>query len=142
MFLDHAFADRAREQWLEIADWDDLGSDRHALRGTQLWTRNSIYELDHDLRCTAVFDRRTGEEQRDHPMVGQHLAGGFGRGTLIVEDGLPRIGQAAVFSRIRARPATLRRTSRIERIRVRMRPAPADRLSAPFDRLAPVPQTA
>lgn len=141
MFLDFAFADKKNERWLEISDWEDLGDARHAAQGIQLWTRNSVYELGHDLRCNAVFDRNSGEQQADHPLVGQHLSGGFGRGEMILEDGLPQIGQAAVFSTLRARPATLRRTSRIERIRVRMRPATSERLSRPFG-VEPVPQTA
>jgi len=141
VFFDFAFADRDTDRWLEISDWDDLGDARHAAQGIQLWTKGSIYELDHDLRCIAVFNRDSGEQQSDHPMLGQHLSGAFGRGEMILEDGLPQIGQAAVFSRLRARPATLRRTSRIERIRVRMRPASAKRLSEPFG-LQPVPRTA
>lgn len=147
VFLTFTFADHNRDRWLDISHWDDLGPERHAWQGAQLWTKNSIYELDHELRCVAVFDRQRGDQQEGHPMVGQHLSGGFGHGETIVVDEMPTIGQAAVFSPLRARPATLRRTSRIERIRVRMRPAPVERLSEerlsqPFGGMYPVPETA
>lgn len=134
MFRDIAYADRDGDEWLEVSSWDDVTAERHAWRGAQVWTRNTIYELDHAMRCISVIRRATGEEEDEHPMLGQHLVGAFGYdpGEPLLEEKLPEPGRSAVFSNLRMRPATLRRTSPVERIRIRMRPAPAERLSEPF----------
>lgn len=141
MFPDFAYADRDGDRWIEISDWDEIEAERHAVQGAQVWTRNTIYELDHALRCVSAIDRRTREAQPDHPLIGQHLVGNFGQAPdrPLLEEKLPEIGRAAVFSHLSTRPATLRRTSTVERIRVRMRPARVreesgvERLSDPFE---------
>lgn len=140
MFPDFAYADRDGDRWIEIADWDSVRAERHAVQGVQVWTRNTIYELDHSLRCVGATDRATGESHPDHPLIGQHLVGNFGQdpGRALLEEALPEIGRAAVFAHLSMRPATLRRTSIVERLRVRMRPARVreesgvERLSEPF----------
>ncbi len=128
MFRDFALADRDGDRWLEVAAWDDVRPERAAWQGVQIWTRNSIYELDWTLRCVSVTTRRLRREQPDHPLVGQHLVGSFGRepGEPLLEEELPDIGRCAVFSHLTERPARLTRTSPVDRIRVRMRPARAE----------------
>lgn len=141
MFPDFAYADRDGDRWIEISDWVEIEPERHAVQGAQVWTRNTIYELDHALRCVGAIDRKTREAQVDHPLIGQHLVGNFGQdpNRPLLEEKLPDVGRAAVFSQLSTRPATLRRTSTVERIRVRMRPAHVrdesgvERLSDPFE---------
>ncbi|MBI4954910.1 MAG: hypothetical protein HY908_23005 [Myxococcales bacterium] len=117
---------KRREPSVEIAtvyerrsgSWDPV-----PWRAVEVWTRNRIYGLDAQLTCIEVIDRISGRAEHNHVMLGARLSGGQRRdGSVVsISQPFPVPGTDAVFKHQPARKGAFGRTSRVERVVVRVR---------------------
>lgn len=65
----------------------------------EIWTGQTLYELDQSMRCTAVRDARTGVSREGHACIGVRLIGGRLTATHSVDlsTPLPALGHRAMF---------------------------------------------
>ena len=102
-------------------------------RSLEIWTQNRIYSVDWSMRCIEVIDRKSGQQDHNHALLGAHLAGG----QTLQEEGMeltfpcPRPGSEAVFE-YRTRGHGYVNTSTVTRVVLRMRV-----LTVPRDSVAP-----
>ena len=90
-------------------------------RALEVWTRNRLYLIDSNLVCVEVIDRKTGQPDRKHSVLGTRLAGGqrkYGK-TMHQSRPFPVPGTEAVFEKPAAAgqrrvPASV--TSKVERV--------------------------
>lgn len=97
------------------------GTETPPVRLLEIWTKNRIYLLDSQLVCVSVRDRKTGQEDPKHAVLGTRLVGGqrrYGK-TLHITRPLPVPGTEAVFEKKTQKSAS-GVTSRVERIVVRI----------------------
>jgi hypothetical protein len=94
-------------------------------RALEVWTQNRVYFVDSTFLCVEVIDRRTGQADPKHSVLGTRLAGGqrkYGK-TMHQAKPFPVPGTEAVFERPAARgravPASV--TSKVERVVLHIR---------------------
>ncbi|MDH5670860.1 MAG: hypothetical protein OEZ06_01865 [Myxococcales bacterium] len=92
-------------------------------RTYQIWTQNTVYELDPQLRCVYVRSPSGNKVDTDHPFLGARLVGG----QLQVDGGIelshpfPRPGSCAVFESRKNKRRIFSRTSEVERVVMRIK---------------------
>jgi hypothetical protein len=89
----------------------------------EIWTRNTIYQLDGRLVCVDVIDQATRKSQGDHPLRGARLVGGQSRDGEAMElsHPFPRPGSEAVFEQTSGRHVRFSQTSSVTRVVMRLR---------------------
>ena len=89
----------------------------------EVWTRNTIYQLDGRLVCIDVMDQATRRSQGDHPLRGARLVGGQSRDGEAMElsHPFPRPGSEAVFEQTSGRHVRFSQTSSVTRVVMRLR---------------------
>jgi hypothetical protein len=89
----------------------------------EIWTRNTIYQLDSALECIDVMDLATRRSIADHPLRGARLVGGQsydGEG-MELSHPFPRPGSEAVFEQASGRNVRFSQTSTVTRVVMRLR---------------------
>ncbi|MCA9604566.1 MAG: hypothetical protein KC619_03160 [Myxococcales bacterium] len=89
----------------------------------QIWTQNTVYDVDWGMRCFGVSDVETGEPDPKNRLLGALLTGGQkrGEGGLELTFPLPRPGNAAVFEIGTPPKADYVTTSHVKRVVLRLR---------------------
>lgn len=89
----------------------------------EIWTRNTIYQLDGRLVCIDVIDQATRKSQGDHPLRNARLVGGQSRDGEAMElsHPFPRPGSEAVFEQTSGRHVRFSQTSSVTRVVMRLR---------------------
>lgn len=89
----------------------------------EIWTRNTIYQLDGRLMCVDVIDQVSRKTQGDHPLKGARLVGGQWRDgdTMELSHPFPRPGSEAVFEQTSGRHVRFSQTSTVTRVVMRLR---------------------
>jgi hypothetical protein len=89
----------------------------------EVWTRNTIYQLDSSLLCMDVIDQGTRKPIQDHPLRGARLVGGQSRDGEAMElsHPFPRPGSEAVFEQTAGRHVRFSQTSSVTRVVMRLR---------------------
>lgn len=92
-------------------------------RTFEIWTQNTVYAVSSRMICVEVRNPATGESLADHQFLGCRLVGGTLQGEQMVEMSypLPRPGSFAVFESKKGNRRKFSRTSRVERVVLRMR---------------------
>ena len=95
----------------------------HEWTFVEVWTRNTVYELDARLVCIAVTDQSTRREHAEHTLLGARLVGGQRRDGEAMElsHPFPRPGSEAVFEQSRGRQVRFSQTSTVTRVVLRLR---------------------
>jgi hypothetical protein len=86
----------------------------------QLWTQNTIYDVDWSMRCFRVVSKANGQPVPNHPFLGARLTGGQNKNpqeALELSYPVPRPGAVAVFEL----PGRYVTTSEVNRIILRVR---------------------
>jgi hypothetical protein len=88
-------------------------------RALEVWTKNRVYGVDGAFVCFEVLDRRTGQLEPKHPMLGAKLAGGQVRGKngMTITEPFPIVDTAAIFTHSGRHACT----SAVERVVIRVR---------------------
>ncbi len=88
----------------------------------EIWTQNRIYTMDPSNICVAVTDRKSGQDDLDHPFLGFKLVGGQHRDgeTFELSYPYPRPGTEAVFEHPSSSRGNFSRTSTVTRVVLRM----------------------
>lgn len=89
----------------------------------EIWTRNTIYQLDASLTCVDVIDQGTRKAIAEHPLRGARLVGGQSRDGEAMElsHPFPRPGSEAVFEQASGRHVRFSQTSSVTRVVMRLR---------------------
>lgn len=89
----------------------------------EIWTRNTIYQLDSSLLCVDVIDQGTRRAITNHPLHGARLVGGQSRDGAAMElsHPFPRPGSEAVFEQSSGRHVRFSQTSPVMRVVMRLR---------------------
>jgi hypothetical protein len=89
----------------------------------EVWTRNTIYQLDASLRCVDVIDQGTRKSIGAHPLLTARLVGGQSRDGEAMElsHPFPRPGSEAVFEQVSGRQVRFSQTSTVTRVVMRLR---------------------
>lgn len=89
----------------------------------EIWTRNTIYQLDSHLVCIAVVDQSTRRSHPDHALMGARLVGGQRRDgeSMELSHPFPRPGSEAVFEQSKGRQVRFSQTSSVTRVVLRLR---------------------
>lgn len=89
----------------------------------EVWTHNSIYRLDLNLRCHEIVDRTTGEPDRKHGLLGARLLGGQRTDDqrTILTHPFPRPGTEAVFEQPRGDGVVFSHSSPVKKVVLRLR---------------------
>lgn len=89
----------------------------------EIWTRNTIYQLDSRLVCIAVVDQNTRKMHPDHALIGARLVGGQRRDgeSMELSHPFPRPGSEAVFEQSKGRQVRFSQTSSVTRVVLRLR---------------------
>jgi hypothetical protein len=89
----------------------------------EIWTRNTIYQLDSSLTCVDVIDQGTRKSIADHPLRTARLVGGQSRDGSAMElsHPFPRPGSEAVFEQASGRHVRFSQTSTVTRVVMRLR---------------------
>lgn len=89
----------------------------------EIWTRNTIYQLDSALVCVDVIDQATRRSVGDHALRGARLVGGQSRDGEAMElsHPFPRPGSEAVFEQLSGRHVRFSQTSTVTRVVMRLR---------------------
>ena len=89
----------------------------------EVWTRNTIYQLDGRLVCIDVIDQASRKSQGEHPLRGARLVGGQSRDGEAIElsHPFPRPGSEAVFEQSSGRHVRFSQTSSVTRVVMRLR---------------------
>ncbi|MCB9595722.1 MAG: hypothetical protein H6719_23575 [Sandaracinaceae bacterium] len=89
----------------------------------QIWTQNTVYDVDWGMRCFGVSNAETGEPDPSNRLIGALLTGGQRRGEsgLELTFPLPRPGNAAVFEVGEPPRADYVTTSHVKRVVLRLR---------------------
>jgi hypothetical protein len=92
-------------------------------RTFEIWTQNTVYGVDSRMYCVEVRNPATATPLAEHPFLGARLVGGTLQGEAMVEMSypLPRPGAFAVFESKKGNKRKFSRTSRVERVVLRMR---------------------
>lgn len=115
-----------------------VGMRHETWRALEIWTKNRIYVCDWGMTCLDVVDRRSGESDEHHPLLGTHLAGGQKSHADHMEMTYPcpRPGTEAVFEYLPPRRGFVN-TSTVTRVVLRLRvlTVPHERVEPTWDRL-------
>lgn len=89
----------------------------------EIWTRNTIYQLDSALHCIDVVDQLTRRAVADHPLRGSRLVGGQSRDgdAMELSHPFPRPGSEAVFEQSAGKHVRFSQTSTVTRVVMRLR---------------------
>jgi hypothetical protein len=89
----------------------------------EIWTRNTIYQLDASLVCIDVIDQASRRSIGHHPLRGARLVGGQSRGSdgMEISHPFPRPGSEAVFEQSAGRQVRFSQTSTVTRVVMRLR---------------------
>lgn len=89
----------------------------------EVWTRNTIYQLDAGLHCIDVVDQGTRRSVPDHPLRGSRLVGGQSRDgdAMELSHPFPRPGSEAVFEQSTGKHVRFSQTSTVTRVVMRLR---------------------
>jgi hypothetical protein len=89
----------------------------------EIWTRNTIYQLDSSLLCVDVIDQGSRKGIADHPLRGARLVGGQSRDgdAMELSHPFPRPGSEAVFEQASGRHVRFSQTSTVTRVVMRLR---------------------
>jgi hypothetical protein len=89
----------------------------------EIWTRNTIYQLDSSLLCIEVIDQGTRRAIANHPLHGARLVGGQSRDgdAMELSHPFPRPGSEAVFEQSSGRHVRFSQTSPVMRVVMRLR---------------------
>ena len=89
----------------------------------EIWTRNTIYQLDASLTCVDVIDQATRRSIADHALRGARLVGGQSRDgdAMELSHPFPRPGSEAVFEQASGRHVRFSQTSSVTRVVMRLR---------------------
>ncbi|AKF08235.1 hypothetical protein [Sandaracinus amylolyticus] len=89
----------------------------------EIWTRNTIYQLDASLICVDVIDQGTRRAIAEHPLRGARLVGGQSRDgdAMELSHPFPRPGSEAVFEQTSGRHVRFSQTSSVTRVVMRLR---------------------
>lgn len=89
----------------------------------EIWTRNTIYQLDASLTCIDVIDQGTRRSIADHALRGARLVGGQSRDgdAMELSHPFPRPGSEAVFEQASGRHVRFSQTSSVTRVVMRLR---------------------
>ncbi|MDQ3034420.1 MAG: hypothetical protein M3Y87_18575 [Myxococcota bacterium] len=89
----------------------------------EIWTRNTIYQLDSSLLCIDVIDQGTRKGIADHPLRNARLVGGQSRDgdAMELSHPFPRPGSEAVFEQASGRHVRFSQTSTVTRVVMRLR---------------------
>ncbi len=95
----------------------------HEWTFVEIWTRNTIYQLDSRLVCIAVVDQNTRRNHPDHALLGARLVGGQQRDgdSMELSHPFPRPGSEAVFEQSKGRQVRFSQTSTVTRVVMRLR---------------------
>lgn len=95
----------------------------HEWTFVEIWTRNTIYQLDSRLVCIAVVDQSSRRSHPDHALVGARLVGGQQRDgdSMELSHPFPRPGSEAVFEQSKGRQVRFSQTSTVTRVVMRLR---------------------
>ena len=106
------------------------GGERRPWRAAEVWTKRRMYGLDSSFRCIEILDRKTGEPETTHEMLGARLGGGRlrMRDTVRYSYPLPLPGMEAMFSKGKKHGYT----SAVEKMIVRVRVLHASADEAPL----------
>ena len=99
-----------------------VGMKHEPWRALEIWTRNRIYACDWEMTCVEVVDRKSGEPDPGHPLIGAHLAGGqkSEADSMEMTYPCPRPGTEAVFEYRSPRKGFVN-TSTVTRVVLRLR---------------------
>lgn len=89
----------------------------------EIWTRNTIYQLESSLLCIDVIDQGSRKAIADHPLRGARLVGGQSRDgdAMELSHPFPRPGSEAVFEQASGRHVRFSQTSTVTRVVMRLR---------------------
>lgn len=89
----------------------------------EIWTRNTIYQLDASLTCVDVIDQASRRSIGDHALRGARLVGGQSRDgdAMELSHPFPRPGSEAVFEQTSGRHVRFSQTSTVTRVVMRLR---------------------
>lgn len=89
----------------------------------EIWTRNTIYQLDSTMVCVDVIDQSTRKSIADHSLRGARLVGGQSRDgdAMELSHPFPRPGSEAVFEQASGRHVRFSQTSTVTRVVMRLR---------------------
>lgn len=89
----------------------------------EVWTRNTIYQLDARLLCIDVIDQATRKSLDDHTLRGARLVGGQARDgeSMELSHPFPRPGSEAVFEQVQGKAVRFSQTSTVTRVVMRLR---------------------
>jgi hypothetical protein len=93
-------------------------------RMLEIWTQNSLYAIDPQMRCFDVIDRSSLRPVNDHALLGARLVGGQLQtaGGIELAHPFPLPGMEAVFERIlRGGAASFSYSSAVQRVVLRQR---------------------
>ena len=101
------------------------GGERRPWRAAEVWTKRRMYGLDSSFRCIEILDRKTGEPETTHEMLGGRLRM---RDTVRYSYPLPLPGMEAMFTKGKKHGYT----SAVEKMIVRVRVLHASADEAPL----------
>ncbi len=113
-----------------------------AWRMLEVWTQNTVYGIDSNMRCIEVLDPKTRKPIGEHVLIGARLVGG----QHVENDKIshlshpfPRPGTEAVFEQTSKMDAIFSHTSPVTRVVLRLRHLTIDAGSAApsWDEIAP-----
>jgi hypothetical protein len=89
----------------------------------EIWTRNTIYQLDSGMICVDVIAQGTRKSIADHQLRGARLVGGQSRDgdAMELSHPFPRPGSEAVFEQASGRHVRFSQTSTVTRVVMRLR---------------------
>ena len=89
----------------------------------EVWTRNTIYQLDASLVCIDVIAQGTRKSIVGHPLRQARMVGGQSRDgeTMELSHPFPRPGSEAVFEQTTGRHVRFSQTSSVTRVVMRLR---------------------
>ena len=89
----------------------------------EVWTRNTVYQLDSHMVCVDVLDQATRRSISDHALRGARLVGGQSRDgeSMELSHPFPRPGSEAVFEQASGRQVRFSQTSTVTRVVMRLR---------------------
>jgi hypothetical protein len=92
-------------------------------RAVEVWTANRVYAIDGNMTCFGVMERASGQVDERHTFLGARLMGGEVRdaGSMKMTHPLPVPGTEAVFQVKSGTKGRYGRTSKVERVVLRIR---------------------
>jgi hypothetical protein len=111
-------------------------------RMLEVWTQNTVYGIDSNMRCIEVLDPKTRKTLGDHVLIGARLVGGQhieNDRVSHLSHPFPRPGTEAVFEQTSKADAIFSHTSPVTRVVLRLRHLTIDAgTKAPsWDEIAP-----